>query len=101
MINQFNEHIAGKGYPWKVEDLLPKVYLAGEHAGALTEAGAKLLDPSGELAAGFHSVHQKVMREQVWLRQTVCANGQEHLGGHVSLCDDRSGEGIVQRVSRD
>ncbi|MBR2565209.1 MAG: FGGY-family carbohydrate kinase [Paenibacillus sp.] len=53
MIEQFNEHIAGKGYPWKVEDLLPKVYLAGEQAGALTEAGAKLLDPSGELASGI------------------------------------------------
>lgn len=53
MIKQFNDHIAGKGYPWKVEDLPPKVYLAGEHAGALTEEGAKLLDPSGELASGI------------------------------------------------
>ncbi|MCG7378105.1 FGGY-family carbohydrate kinase [Paenibacillus sp. ACRSA] len=53
MVNQFNEHIAGKGYPWKVEDLLPKVHLAGEHAGALNEAGAKLLDPSGDLVSGI------------------------------------------------
>lgn len=53
MIQQFDEQIAGKGYPWKVEDLLPKVYLAGENAGELTEAGAKLLDPSQDLQAGI------------------------------------------------
>ncbi|WP_339275317.1 FGGY-family carbohydrate kinase [Paenibacillus sp. FSL W8-0426] len=53
MIKQFSELIAAKGYPWKVEDLLPKVYLAGERAGDLTEEGAKLLDPSGDLQAGI------------------------------------------------
>jgi len=53
MIKQFGELIAPKGYPWKVEDLLPKVYLAGERAGDLTEEGAKLLDPSGDLQAGI------------------------------------------------
>ncbi|WP_063565792.1 FGGY-family carbohydrate kinase [Paenibacillus sp. O199] len=53
MIKQFDELIASKGYPWKVEDLLPKVYLAGENAGELTEAGAKLLDPSNDLQSGI------------------------------------------------
>lgn len=32
--------------------LLPKILLAGENAGSLTEEGAKLLDPSGVLRAG-------------------------------------------------
>lgn len=53
MITQFNELIADKGYPWKVEELLPKVYRAGEQAGLLTEAGAKLLDTTQALQAGI------------------------------------------------
>lgn len=38
--------------PWRLGDLLPRVTLAGEQAGTLTEAGALLLDPTGALAAG-------------------------------------------------
>ena len=45
--------IAAKGYPWKLEDLLPKVYLSGEQAGELTEAGAAILDPAGDLQPGI------------------------------------------------
>lgn len=52
MLRQFNELIADRGYPWKLEELLPTVLLAGEDAGALTEEGARLLDPSGLLKAG-------------------------------------------------
>ncbi len=40
-------------YPWKLSDILPKVLVAGDHAGALTAEGAKLLDPSGTLEAGI------------------------------------------------
>lgn len=53
MTQQFDELIAGKGYPLKINNLLPKVYSAGEQAGVLTEAGAKLLDPSLHLQAGI------------------------------------------------
>ena len=53
MIAQFDELTAPKGYPWKLEDLLPDVLPAGEQAGRLTEEGAKLLDPSGTLKAGI------------------------------------------------
>lgn len=53
MIAKFDELIAPKGFPWKVEDILPKSLLAGEDAGVLTEAGAKLLDVSGKLQAGI------------------------------------------------
>lgn len=51
MIAQFDELIAGS-YDWKLEDVLPAVYTAGEQAGVLTEEGAKLLDPTGTLEAG-------------------------------------------------
>ncbi len=53
MVKQFNELIAASGYSLKLEELLPKVYLAGESAGTLSEAGASILDPSGELQAGI------------------------------------------------
>jgi len=52
-IRQFNELLKADNLPWKLEDILPKVLLAGDAAGVLTEEGAKLLDPSGELQAGI------------------------------------------------
>lgn len=52
MIQKFDELVAPKGFPWKVEDLLPKVLVAGDRAGTLTEEGAKKLDPTGVLQAG-------------------------------------------------
>jgi len=53
MIAQFDELVADKGYPWKLEDIMPGVLVAGEDAGVLTEEGAKLLDISGNLEAGI------------------------------------------------
>ena len=53
MLDQFDELVADKGFPWKIRELLPKVLLAGEDAESLTEEGAKLLDPSGNLSAGI------------------------------------------------
>lgn len=52
MVKQFDELVAPRGYSWKLRDLFPKVLVAGENAGFLTEEGAKLLDPTGTLAAG-------------------------------------------------
>lgn len=53
MLKKFDHKISQKGYPWKIEELLPKVLVAGENAGTLTEAGARLLDPKGNLKAGI------------------------------------------------
>ena len=52
MVKKFNARIAGKGFGWTLETVLPEVLSAGEDAGCLTESGAKLLDPTGELLAG-------------------------------------------------
>ena len=41
------------GMPYSLKDILPKVLVAGENAGTLTEAGARFLDPSGTLQAGI------------------------------------------------
>ena len=47
MLEKFDALVADKGYPWKLKEILPKVLLAGESAGTLTEKGAKLLDRTG------------------------------------------------------
>lgn len=53
MIEKFNQLIAPKGFGWQVQDILPKVLLAGEDAGKLTAEGARRLDVSGHLQAGI------------------------------------------------
>lgn len=53
MLKNFDDIIADKGYTWNLKDILPKVYTAGEHAGYLSEAGARLLDPSGNLESNI------------------------------------------------
>lgn len=53
MAEQFDARIADKGFSWKLRDIMPKVLVAGEDAGSLTEEGAKKLDVSGKLQAGI------------------------------------------------
>ena len=53
MLCKFDDAVAQNNYPWKLRQILPKVLCAGENAGTLTEAGARLLDPSGKLQAGI------------------------------------------------
>ena len=53
MVEKFNKLIAPKGFSWQLLDILPQVLVAGENAGFLTEAGAKLLDVSGHLKQGI------------------------------------------------
>ena len=52
MVKSFDELIADRGFSWKLKEILPRVLMAGDGAGTLTEAGAKLLDASGKLQAG-------------------------------------------------
>ena len=53
MMNSFDDLIADKGYNWQLKDILPHVLAAGETAGQLSKAGARLLDPTGVLEAGI------------------------------------------------
>ncbi len=53
MVEKFDKLIAPKGYSWKLEDILPKVLVAGENAGVLTAEGANKLDVSGNLKPGI------------------------------------------------
>lgn len=52
MLDIFDNLVADKAFNWSIKDILPKVLVAGQPAGRLTEKGAKLLDPTGKLQAG-------------------------------------------------
>lgn len=53
MLDLFNEQLAMQALPWKLQDILPEVRLAGEPAGRLSEEGARLVDPTGQLQPGI------------------------------------------------
>lgn len=53
MLDKFDQLIAPKGFSWRIQDILPKVLIAGEPAGTLTNEGARLLDPTGTLEPGI------------------------------------------------
>jgi len=53
MIEQFHALVKSENYSWKLTELLPKVLVAGESAGILTEEGAHLLDKTGILQPGI------------------------------------------------
>lgn len=52
MLTQFDQVLNGQ-LPWKLKSILPQVNCAGQVGGYLTEKGARLLDPTGELKAGI------------------------------------------------
>ena len=49
----FDAEVKRHDIKWQIRDILPKVLPAGEKAGALTDEGALLLDPTGTLKAGI------------------------------------------------
>ncbi|MDR0867485.1 MAG: FGGY-family carbohydrate kinase [Planctomycetota bacterium] len=52
-LRQFADLVADKKFSWTLPEILPQVLVAGADAGALTAAGAQLLDPTGKLPSGI------------------------------------------------
>ena len=52
MVEKFDALVAPKKFKWKLKDILPKVLVAGENAGYLTEEGVRRLDITGHLQPG-------------------------------------------------
>ena len=52
MVQKFNQLLVAKGFPFGLEQILPRVLVAGQNAGTLTAEGALRLDPTGTLQAG-------------------------------------------------
>lgn len=53
MIELFNMELDQRNVSWRLQNIMPAVVQVGENAGTLTEEGAKLLDPSGNLQPGI------------------------------------------------
>lgn len=53
MLDKFDKEVKAAGYSWDIGAVLPEVKAAGENCGCLTEEGARLLDPSGNLKPGI------------------------------------------------
>ncbi|MCS6835423.1 MAG: FGGY-family carbohydrate kinase [Anaerolineae bacterium] len=53
MMAQFDELLRERGFDLRLRALLPEVLVAGAAAGTLTEEGARLIDPTGQLQAGI------------------------------------------------
>lgn len=53
MMDVFAPLAAEAKVSWDLEEILPAVLVAGQPAGLLTEAGARLLDPEGDLVPGI------------------------------------------------
>ncbi len=53
MIAQFDEVLRERDLPFTLREILPTVLVAGDSAGVLSEEGARLLDPTGQLQAGI------------------------------------------------
>jgi sugar (pentulose or hexulose) kinase len=52
-IELFNKRLEVENIAWKLPDIFPKVLVAGDAAGVLTEEGAQLLDPTAQLKRGI------------------------------------------------
>ncbi|MBE6878729.1 MAG: ATPase [Ruminococcaceae bacterium] len=52
MAEKFDALAAKEGFGKKLNEVFPKVMLAGENGGTLTKEGALLIDPTGKLQAG-------------------------------------------------
>jgi sugar (pentulose or hexulose) kinase len=52
MLDVFDRQVEDRGFPWKLQGLLPRIVPVGQCAGRLGEAGVKLLDPVGRLQPG-------------------------------------------------
>ena len=52
MLEGLNGLLSEKGISTPFESLLPRILLAGDEAGRLTESGARFLDPTGDLKPG-------------------------------------------------
>jgi sugar (pentulose or hexulose) kinase len=53
MIELFNQLPAVEKLPWRLEQILPQVLVAGDNAGLLSAEGARLIDPTGQLLPGI------------------------------------------------
>lgn len=75
MMDKFNALAVSRGYPRNLRDLLPRVLQAGESAGVLTEAGARLLDPPAPCTPAFLCAPPRATQVPAWWPPTLWLPG--------------------------
>ena len=70
MVAAYDALLAPRGLPWKLRDLLPEVLPAGADAGALTEEGARLIDPA-RCRRGSRSRRRRATPAPAWSPRTA------------------------------
>ena len=95
MLESFDQRIRMMGYGWNLRGILPRVANAGSEAGVLTEAGAKLLDPTGALKPGCPMCPPEGDGYQ-------CRSGAhgQCIRRYIRVCHDRAGKAAFQGLSR-
>ena len=102
MLALYDARIAPRRLPWRLEDILPTVLQAGDEAGTLTPAGALLLDPTGDAAAGHPPLPARGRRRDRHDRhQQRRAPHRQRLCGHVRVLHGGAGAAPVPGLSRD
>ena len=71
MVDKFDDLLKEKNYPWKLEEIFPKVLLAGEKAGVLQKKEQNFWMKAGSWNREFLFVLRKGMPVQEWLQRTV------------------------------
>jgi len=64
MLEKFDTLASSFNYPWKLKNILPVIYAAGETAGSLTQEGVLLLSPDGSLNASDNTAKQDSTAKQ-------------------------------------
>ena len=99
---KFDKLIEGENYPWKVKEILPKVLVAGDAAGILTEEGAKKLDPTGNLERNPALSSGAEMQEQAAERGHVPnVDGKPHRGDGRDIYRTALMDYKIRKVPRD
>jgi FGGY family of carbohydrate kinases, N-terminal domain/Group II intron, maturase-specific domain len=76
MIAAFEDLVADRGLSWRLSELLPAIHTAGEPAGVLTEAGARLLDRLGRCRLVSRCARRKATPAPAWWPPTPSRLGQ-------------------------
>ena len=90
MMRQFNELVADKNYGWKLEEILPKVLVAGEKAGELTEEAWNPFLSSGRRCGNWYGRYKQRGKEN-W--KCICRD--------FGVCYDCAGKGTLESISGD
>ena len=102
MIRLFNEQLKAENIPWKIQDILPQVSVAGDACRRSYRGRRKAARPNGATAGRHPALPARGRCRHRHGRDQQCctANGQ-CVRGNLRLCHDRFGKGAIEALSRD